>query len=44
MGIDCKEVALVSGMAVIVAIKTGRRFVIDYLLSPLLASEAARES
>ncbi len=43
--IDGKAVALVPGMAVTVEIKTGRRRVIDYLLSPLrkVASEAARE-
>jgi hemolysin D len=45
MDIDGKEVALMPGMAVTVEIKTGRRRVIDYLLSPLrqAASEAARE-
>lgn len=43
--VDGKEIALLPGMAVTVEIKTGRRRVIDYLLSPLreVASEAGRE-
>lgn len=45
MKIDGKEISLLPGMAVSVEIKTGRRRVIDYLLSPLrtAVSEAARE-
>jgi hemolysin D len=43
--IDGKEVNLSPGMAAVVEIKTGRRKVIEYLLSPLLrmADEAGRE-
>ena len=43
--VDGKEVALLPGMAVTVEIKTGRRRVIDFLLSPLreVASQAGRE-
>ena len=45
MQIDDKLVALVPGMAVTVEIKTGRRRIIEYLLSPLMryGHEAARE-
>jgi hemolysin D len=45
MTIDGKQVSLLPGMAVSVEIRTGRRRVIDYLLSPLraIASDAARE-
>jgi hemolysin D len=43
--IDGKDVALIPGMGVSVEIKTGRRRVIDYLLSPLreVASQAGSE-
>ena len=43
--IDGKDVALIPGMGVSVEIKTGRRRVIDYLLSPLreVASRAGSE-
>ncbi len=43
--IDGKAMSLQPGMAVVAEIKTGRRRVIDYLLSPLLAhaSESLRE-
>ena len=43
--IDGKQVSLLPGMAVTVEIKTGRRRVIDYLLSPLreVVSQAGRE-
>jgi len=45
INVDGKAVPLLPGMAVSVEIKTGKRRVIDYLLSPLreLASEAGRE-
>lgn len=45
MQIEDKQVSLVPGMAVTVAIKTGSRRVIEYLLSPLLRykQEAMRE-
>lgn len=45
IAVEGKPVALLPGMAVTVEIKTGRRRVIDYLLSPLreVASQAARE-
>jgi hemolysin D len=45
INIDGKEVALIPGMGVSVEIKTGRRRVIDYLLSPLreISSRAGSE-
>lgn len=45
IGVEGKQVPLVPGMAVTVEIKTGRRRVIDYFLSPVLqhGSESVRE-
>lgn len=45
MVVEGKEVHLTPGMAVVVEVKTGRRRVIQYLLSPLLKSigESLRE-
>ena len=45
MQIDDKLLNLSPGMAVTVEIKTGRRRIIDYLLSPILrhAQESLRE-
>lgn len=45
IGVEGKRVALVPGMAVSVEIKTGRRRVIDYFLSPVLqyGNESVRE-
>jgi hemolysin D len=45
IGVDGRDVKLSPGMAVTVEVKTGKRRVIEYLLSPLLRykSESARE-
>jgi hemolysin D len=45
MNIDGKEVKLTPGMAATVEIKTGKRKLIEYLLSPLMrmTDEAGRE-
>jgi hemolysin D len=45
MKIDGKQVNLTPGMAAVVEIKTGKRKLIEYLLSPLkrMTDEAGRE-
>ncbi len=45
MNVDGKNIALAPGMAITVEIKTGKRRIIEYFLSPLIAhvSESVRE-
>jgi hemolysin D len=45
MNIEGKQVQLAPGMAITVEIKTGKRRIIEYFLSPLIqyASEGLRE-